>query len=143
MAWSTPYTLPTPGVGSLRPRSGCGPPRHFTRPATFYCHPARELFSFFNDRYAATNRRNDSHPLAKTCFCGLRHRFVEKRSEFLAKTFFLVFTIDSSEIRPEFLLKTFPFRSSEMVAARWNLVRTECCLLVQKVDDPCPTQLHY
>ena len=34
-----------------------GPPRHFNRPATFYCHPARDLFSFFDDTYAPINRR--------------------------------------------------------------------------------------
>ena len=39
----------------------CGPPRHFTRPATFYCHPARSFFSLFNERYAAIYRRNDFH----------------------------------------------------------------------------------
>ena len=50
----------TQGSATYGPRAGCGPPRHFTRPATFYCHPARDLF-FFNDRYAAINGRNDSH----------------------------------------------------------------------------------
>ena len=28
------------------PRAECNQPRHFTRPATFYCHPARDLFLF-------------------------------------------------------------------------------------------------
>ena len=46
----------------------------FTRPATFYCHPASDLFSFFNDRYAAINRRNDSYFVAKTFFVVFAHR---------------------------------------------------------------------
>ena len=54
------------GVGNLRPTKA------------FY--PSRDLFSFFNDRYAAINRRNDSHLLAKTFFCGLRDRFVRKKA---------------------------------------------------------------
>ena len=28
------------------PRAGSGQPRHFTRPATIYCHPARDRFCF-------------------------------------------------------------------------------------------------
>ena len=82
-------------------RADCDPPRHSTRPATFYCQLAGDLFSFFNDRYVAINRRNDSHLLTKTFFCSLCHRFaffflfwspinsVVKRPEFLAKTFFV------------------------------------------------------
>ena len=75
-------------------------------------------FFFFHDGYAPINRRNDSNLLAKTFFLGLHHRYVLKKSEFLAKTFFW---------------------STGMVAARWNLVRTECGPLVQKVADPCGT----
>ena len=48
----------------------------------------------------------------------------------------MVFAIDSSEKRLEFLAKTFLFCSAGMVAARWNLVRTERGPLVQKVADP-------
>ena len=104
-----------------------GPPRHFTRLATFYCHPACDLFSFFNDTYAAIYRRNDSHLLAKTFFCSPRHRFV---------FFFLVFAINSAEKGPEFLAKIFLFWSAGMVAACCNFVRTECGPLVQKAADP-------
>ena len=35
--------------------------------------------SLFSDKQAAINRRNDSHPTAKTFFCGLRQRFVRKK----------------------------------------------------------------
>ena len=60
--------------------------------------------------------------------------------EFLAKTLFvfiLVFAVNSTKKRPEFWAKTFLFWSARMVAARWNLVRTECGPLVQKVAEPC------
>ena len=53
------------------------------------------------------------------------------------KTFVVVFATDSSEKRPEFLAKTFLLWSTGMVAARWNLVRTECGPLVQKVANSC------
>ena len=62
------------------------------RPAKAF-YPARDhllssgLRPFFNDRYAATNRRNDSH--------------------LMAKTLFVVFATDSSEKRPEFLFLSF------------------------------------
>ena len=99
-----------------------GPPRHFTRPATFYCHPARDHFSFFNDRYAAINRRNDCHLLAKT-FCGLHHLSSEKKAWISGEDvfdfyiqyiyiyifFFSGFAINSTKKRPEFLVKTFFF----------------------------------
>ena len=52
------------------------------------------------------------------------------------KLFFVVFATDSSEKRPEFLAKTFRFWCAEMVVARWNLVRTKCGPLVQKIADP-------
>ena len=48
----------------------------------------------------------------------------------------VVFATDSSEKRPDFLAKTFLFWSAKMVVARWNLVRTECGPLVQKIADP-------
>ena len=54
------------------------------------------------------------------------------------KPFFVVFAVDSSENRPERLTKTFLFWSAEMVVARWNLVRTECGPLVQKVANLWP-----
>ena len=54
------------------------------------------------------------------------------------KPVFVVFATDSYEERPEFLAKTFLFWSVRMVAAHWNLVRTECGPLVQKVADPWP-----
>ena len=110
----------SPGVGNLRP-------------APFYCHPARDLLSFFNDRYAAINRWNDSHLF----FLVFAINSAKKRHELLAKTFFLVFATDSRKKRPEFLAKTFLFWSAGMVAARWNLVRTKCGPLVQKVADLC------
>ena len=63
-----------PGVGNLRPAGRMRPAKAF--------YPARDLLLsigrrpfFFNDRYAAINRRNDSHLLAKTFFCSLCHRF--------------------------------------------------------------------
>ena len=34
------------GVGTYGPRAECGSSRHFTWPATFYCHPACNLFLF-------------------------------------------------------------------------------------------------
>ena len=77
--------------------------------------PGPRSFFFFNDGYAAINSQNHSH-LEKTFFFGVRHHFGQKRYEFLAKTFL--------------------FWSAGMVAARWNMVRTGCCPLVQKVADP-------
>ena len=76
-----------------------GQPRHFTRLATFCCHPSRDLllstgprpFSFFNDGFVAINRRNDSHLLTKTFFVVFATELFENRSQFLAKTFFLFF----------------------------------------------------
>ena len=90
------------GSATYGPRTRCGPPKHFPRPATFYCHPARYLCSFFNDRYAAINRQNDSY--------------------LLAKTFFVVFTTDSSEKKPEFLAKAFFLWSAGMVAPAGTLL---------------------
>ena len=58
------------------------------RPATF--------FSFFSGRYAAINRRNDSHLLAKTFVCGLRHRFVQKKTRISGEDLFFVFFFWSS-----------------------------------------------
>ena len=98
------------------PGAGFGPPRHFTRHATFHCHPARNLFFIFNCKYAAIKRRNDPH--------------------LLAKIFFLVFAINSAERRRKFLAKTFLFWSVGMVAALWNLVTTGCAPLIQKVAGP-------
>ena len=54
-------TATRPGVGNLRPKDRMRPAKAF--------HPTRDLlltsgprpFPFFNDRYAAINRRNDSH----------------------------------------------------------------------------------
>ena len=60
------YILQWPAI--YCPRAGSSLPRHFTRPATFYCYPADDLFFFFSDRFAAMNRRNDPHLLAKTFF---------------------------------------------------------------------------
>ena len=105
-------------VGNLRPSGRI----RFAK--AFY--PARDLllssgprsFFFSNDRYAAINRQNASHRLAKTYFC-------------------LFFAINSVEKRPGFLAKPFLFWSAGMVAARWNLVTTGCDPLVQKDADPC------
>ena len=95
---------------------------------------AIEPATFFNDRYAAINRRNDSHLI----FWSSPPIQPKKRPESMAKTFLLVFVINWIEKRPEFLAKIFPLWSARMVAVRWNLVRTECGPLVQKVADPCP-----
>ena len=62
-----------------------------------------------------------------------------KKLKFLAKTFFFVFAINSAIKRPEVLAKTFLFWSAGMVAARWNLVRTEGGPQAQNVADPCAT----
>ena len=118
------------------PLAGCGPPRHFTRLTTFHCHPARDFFSFFNNRYAAINRRNDSESQAKTFLWSSPPIRPKKGQNFWRRLFFLVFAIDSSEKRHEFQEKIFLFWSAGMVAARWNLVGTECGPLVQKVADP-------
>ena len=67
------------GVGNLRPAKAIYPARDFLLPSG----PR----PFFNDRYAAIKRRNDSH--------------------LQAKTFFVVFATDSSKKRPEFLAKNF------------------------------------
>ena len=76
------------GSATYGPRAECGPPRHFTRPVTFYCDPARELFSFFINRYAAINRRNNSDLLAKTFFCGLCHHIGQKKACISGKDLF-------------------------------------------------------
>ena len=77
--------------------------------------------------------------LTKTCFIlDFATNCSEKRLELLAKTFFFwggVVAIDSSGKRPEFMAKIVLFWSAGMVAACWNLVRTECGPLVQKVAD--------
>ena len=112
----------TAGVGNLRPAKAF--------------HPAHDLLLssgqrpvlFFNDRYAAINRRNDSLLLAKTFFCVLRHRFV----------FFFLFW-SSPSTRPKKGMNCWRkpfFCSAGIVMARWNLVRTKCGPLVQKVTDP-------
>ena len=89
---------------------------------------AIEPATFFNDRYAAINRRNDSHltfwssppirpkkrpeSMAKTFSFGLRHQLDRKKA-----------WISGEDLSP---------------LVRWNLVRTECGPLVQKVADPSP-----
>ena len=35
-------------LATYQPRARCGPLKHFTRPATFYGHPARDLFSMID-----------------------------------------------------------------------------------------------
>ena len=106
------------GSATYNPRAECGPPRYFTRLATFYCHSARDFVSFFNDRYAALNRRNDSHLLAKTFLLWSSPPIrPKKRPEFLAKTF-LVFAINSAEKSPEFLAKTFFYWSSPVILSK-------------------------
>ena len=111
---------------------------------------------FFTDRYAAIKRRNDFHPLVKTFFLWSSPLICPKKGlNFWWRPFFLVFAIDLYKKRPEFLSRTFCprdrfiwkrleflaktifFWSAGMVAAHWNLVRTECGPLVQKVADPC------
>ena len=79
---------PTAGVGNLRPAKA------------FY--PVRELLlssdprHFFSDKYAAINRRNDSH--------------------LVAKTFFLLFAIDSFKKSLKFWRRSFSFGQLE----RWR-----------------------
>ena len=120
------------GVGNLRPAGRMRPAKAF--------FPARDLLlssgpgPFFNDRYAAIYRRNDSHHI----FGSSPHQFDRAKT-----SFFLVFAINDAEKRPEFLSKTFLFRSAEMVAARWNLVRTECGPLVRKVADPLNLKVQF
>ena len=53
------------------------------------------------------------------------------------KPFFVAFAINAAVKRPGFLAKTFVFWSAGMVAARWNLVRTEYGPQVKKVADLC------
>ena len=107
-------------------RRRCGPPRHFTRPAIFYCHPARDLFLFL-----MIDMQQQTAEMILTLFF-----------EVLAKilfVFILVFAMNSTKKRPKFLAMTFLFWYARRVAARWNFVRTECGPLVQKVADPCCT----
>ena len=130
------------GSAAYRPRAECGPPKHFTRFTSFYCHPARNLFS------------NDSHLVAKTFLGDLRHQFVQKKSEFLAKTVFLFWS--SPSIRPNkglsFWRRPFfglrhhlnfwikPFSSGPL---EWwspqEPCSTKCGSLVQTVIDPQPS----
>ena len=104
------------------------------RPAKAF-YPACDLLvpsgprPFFEDKYAAINRRNDFH-------------FHDYAAILLAKTFFVVFAINAAVKGLNFWrgLSFFGpmewWRPAGMVAARWNLVRTECGPLVQKVADP-------
>ena len=55
------------GVGNLRPAGWMRPAKAF--------YPDRDLFSFFNDRRAETNCRNDSHT-----FFGLCHQSGRKKA---------------------------------------------------------------
>ena len=105
-------------------------------------YPARDLLlssgprPFLIDRYAAINRRNDSH-LIFWSSPSIRPKIV---LHFWRKPFFfsfLILAINSAKKRFEFLAKIFLFWSAAMVAARWNLVRTECGPLLQKITDPC------
>ena len=110
--------------------------------------PCPRPFFCFNDRSAAINRRNDS--------VGPKKGLNFWRRFFFNFIYFSVFTSDSSKKRPQFLAKTFfvwfmplirlkkalnifRFWSAGMVAAGWNLVRTECGPPVQKVAEPRPT----
>ena len=105
-----------------------GPPRYFTRPAT--------IFSYFNDRYAVINRRNDSHLI----FWSSPSIRPKKGLNFWRNLFCFVFSAFANDLfkkRSEFLAKTFLFWSAGMVAVCWNLVRAECGPLAQKVADPC------
>ena len=75
-----------------------------------------------------------------TLFFGLRHQFGQKKSCISGENLFfsfLILAINSAKKRFEFLAKIFLFWSAVMVAARWNLVRTECGPLLQKITDPC------
>ena len=75
-------------------------PRPFIviRPATFF---------FFNERYAAINRRNDSHLI----FLTSPSNRPKKGLNFWRRPLFvcLVITINSAEERPEYLAKVFFF----------------------------------
>ena len=95
------------GVGNLLPAGRMRPTKAF--------YPARNLLlpsgprPFFNDRYAAINRRNDSHLVTKTFVVFAIYAAV-KRPKFPAKTCFLLdFATDCSEKRFELLAKTFFF----------------------------------
>ena len=81
------------GVGNLRPAGRMRPAKAF--------YPARDLISFFNDRYAAINRQNDSHLVAKTFFVVFATDSSEKGPEFSAKTFFLFIFWSTLSIRPK------------------------------------------
>ena len=93
-----------PGIGNLRPAGRMRPVKAI--------YQTRDLFSCFNDRYAAINRRNDSHLLAKTFFVVFATDSSEKRSEFLAKTFLFLFW-SSPSIRLKKGRRPFSFGSLE------------------------------
>ena len=59
-------------------------------------------FFFFNDRYAPTNSRNDSHLLAKTFLWSLPSIQPKKGLNFLRRSYcFFVFFLSSPLIRPK------------------------------------------
>ena len=84
------------GSATYGPQAKCGQSRHFTRPATFYFHPARDLFSFFHDRYAAINRRNYSHLI----FWSLPWIRPKKGLSFWRRPIFLVWWNGDSPLEP-------------------------------------------
>ena len=132
-AWRAAFFInftSTARVGNLRPVGRIRPTEAFYPVRDHLLSSGRRPFFFFNNRYAAVNRWNDLYLLINSS---------EKGVNFWRRPFFLVFAIHLAKKRREFLVKTFLFWSAGMVVARWNLVRTGCGPLVQKVADPCST----
>ena len=132
-------------IGNLRPAGRIRPAEAFYPPRDHLLPSGARPFFFCNNRYAAINRWKDPHLLVKTFFLIFVINSSKKRPELLAKIFlllFFLFAINSPEIIPKFQTKTFLFWSAGMVAACWNLVRTGCGPLVQKVADPCHRGYH-
>ena len=118
------------GVGTYGPRAECGSSRHSTWPATFYCHPACNLFLF-----SMIDMQQQTAEIILTLILKLLPK--NGQNIWQRPFFFLVFGTNSTEKKPEFRAKTFLFWSARMVAVRWNLVRTEFGPLAQKVADTC------
>ena len=121
------------GTATYGPRADCGPSSILPGPRPLIVIRPTTLFSFFNDRYAGINRRNDSHII----FWSSLSIRPKKGLNFWRSP--PPFVWSSPSIRPKkglnFWLRSFVW-SAGMVTARWNLIRIECDPLVQKVADP-------
>ena len=76
--WRLNYGTLRQGSATYGPRAGFGPPKHFTRRATFYCRPARDLLTlFFGIRHQLGQKK--AWISGEGLFLGLRHQLGRKK----------------------------------------------------------------